>query len=255
MNEENEIWKDVVGYEGLYKVSNLGNVYSYYMNRQKKQSIRKDGYKFVVLKRNGKQKYMMVHRLVAEAFIPNPDNLPMINHKDENPSNNNVDNLEWCTAHYNNTYNDVHIKRGQSLSYKVYAYNTSGTLIGVYPSTKAVGKAFNMSDSNVATVCNSDYRTFNGMVLSYVPLSKEEVLKRFEENKIRKYYVENIGEYIKKIKSKKVNQYDLNMNFIQSFPSTQEAGRQLGFSPSLISGVCRGKHEYTHGYIFKYDES
>lgn len=247
-----EVWKDVKGYEGLYAVSNLGNIYSYYMKKQKKQSIRKDGYKFVVLKKNGKQKYMMVHRLVAEAFIPNPENLPMINHKDENPLNNCIDNLEWCTALYNNTYNDVHIKRGKSLSKKVYAYDEYGSLYGVYDSTYDIANKFGMSNSNVTTVCNSDYRTFNGLVLSYKELSEQEVLDRFERNKIRKNISENIGEYIKQTKSKTVNQYDLKGNFICSYPSTQEAGRQLGFSSSAIASVCRGEHKQTHGFKFEY---
>lgn len=73
-----EIWKDVVGYEGLYKVSNLGNVYSNYVNRSLKQGNHRDGYKFVILNKNGKSKYMSVHRLVATAFIPNKDDLPEV---------------------------------------------------------------------------------------------------------------------------------------------------------------------------------
>lgn len=91
-----EIWKDVVGYEGLYKVSNLGNVYSNYVHRSLKQGNHRDGYKFVILNKNGKSKYMSVHRLVATAFIPNQDDLPEVNHKDEDKTNNCVDNLEWC---------------------------------------------------------------------------------------------------------------------------------------------------------------
>lgn len=247
-----EVWKDIVGYEGLYRVSNLGNVYSCYMNKTLSIATRSDKYKFVVLRKNGKDKYMTIHRLVAEAFIPNPDNLPMVNHKDENPSNNCVDNLEWCTAQYNATYNDAHIKRGESLCNKVYAYDCDGVLIKEYSSTQSVAKCFNMSNSNVSTACNSDFRTFNGMILSYVPLSREEVLNRLKNNKLKKYKVEHIGEYIKKTKSKKVNQYDLDMNFIAEYPSTREAGRQLGFSPSLIGGVCRKEHRQTHGYIFRY---
>lgn len=84
-----------------------------------------------------------------------------------------------------------------------------------------------MSDSNVSAACNSDYRTFRGLILSYQELSKQEVLDRFKLNKKRKSISQNIGSRIKEIKSKPVNQYDLDGNFIQSFPSTQEAGRQL----------------------------
>lgn len=101
-----EVWRDVVGYEGLYKVSNLGNVYS--CKRKKclspnipKSCVNVTYHSIVTLRKDGKQKCFGVHRLVAMAFIPNPDNLPIVNHKDGNKQNNAVDNLEWCTQRYN----------------------------------------------------------------------------------------------------------------------------------------------------------
>ncbi len=99
-----EIWKHIAGYEGLYWVSNLGRV----KNAEKvlKLTPNKKGYQRVGLHKNGKIKTVYVHRLVAEAFVPNNNNLPQVNHKDENKSNNNADNLEWCTSLYNNTYGD-----------------------------------------------------------------------------------------------------------------------------------------------------
>ena len=112
MNSE-EIWKPVVGYEGLYEVSNTGQVRSldkydsinrFYEGRILKLFADRLGYLKVGLSSNGKTKKYLVHRLVAEAFIPNPNNFPIINHKDENPSNDNVDNLEWCNAKYNSNY-------------------------------------------------------------------------------------------------------------------------------------------------------
>ena len=105
-----EIWKNIVGYEGKYQISNLGRVKSLkdrygYRERILKPSTNKRGYKKVVLVKVGeKRKTFLVHRLVAEAFIPNPNNYSEVNHKDENPSNNNVDNLEWCTRKYNINY-------------------------------------------------------------------------------------------------------------------------------------------------------
>ena len=102
-------WKDIPGYEGKYQVSNTGEVKSLnYRGSGKtkllRQSTDKNGYKRVGLFKNGKEKKYRVHRLVAIVFLPNPNDLSQVNHKDENPSNNNVNNLEWCTIAYNNTY-------------------------------------------------------------------------------------------------------------------------------------------------------
>ena len=127
MSEE---WRSVVGYEGLYEVSNTGQVRSldryvkgksYRLHKGKVLSPGKNsrGYLSAVLSYNGKHKAITVHRLVAEAFLPNPDNLPEINHKDEDKTNNSVDNLEWCDRSYNNNYGtrkdkerDTKIKNG-----------------------------------------------------------------------------------------------------------------------------------------------
>lgn len=99
-----EQWKDIKGYEGLYSISSYGRVWSYWKKDFKCPHPDKDGYLIIGLSKDHKLKKVKLHRLVAEAFIPNPDNLPCINHKDENKANNNVNNLEWCTVSYNNTY-------------------------------------------------------------------------------------------------------------------------------------------------------
>lgn len=114
MNEE---WRDIKGFEGLYQVSNLGNVkrikhggckfgygYRTLPERMVKQHPDYHGYKKVHLWKNNKDKPLFVHRLVAIAFIENPNNYPQINHKDEDKTNNCVSNLEWCTCKYNNNY-------------------------------------------------------------------------------------------------------------------------------------------------------
>ena len=111
---EKEIWKSVVGYEGYYEVSNLGNVRSVdrivknknnttkiIKGKNHKLTVAQSGYISIALYKNCEQKVYRVYRLVAEAFIPNPQNLPQINHIDENKENNNVENLEWCTGSYN----------------------------------------------------------------------------------------------------------------------------------------------------------
>lgn len=114
-----EIWKDIKGYEGIYQVSNLGRVKrlnSFYYcghHSQQRRDIpemllktfkREKGYLAIRLSNGSVRKTYLIHRLVAEAFIPNPDNLPQVNHKDECPSNNNSTNLEWCDNKYNCNY-------------------------------------------------------------------------------------------------------------------------------------------------------
>ena len=117
-----EEWRDIKGYEGIYQVSNLGNVCSLdrvikhypkdYFQEGKVLSpaLSRNGYPMVILVNHNKRKTRNVHRLVAEAFIPNPNNLPQVNHKDENKTNNCVDNLEWCTQKYNLNYGTRNIK-------------------------------------------------------------------------------------------------------------------------------------------------
>ncbi|WP_343342471.1 NUMOD4 domain-containing protein [Terrisporobacter petrolearius] len=102
--EQAIVWKDIKGYEGLYQVSNFGQVYSLKRKKYIKAYVDKDGYLRVGLSKNGKQKGYIVHRLVATAYIPNPNNYPMINHRDETRQNNKVSNLEWCTCTYNNNF-------------------------------------------------------------------------------------------------------------------------------------------------------
>lgn len=119
-----EMWKDIVGYEGLYEVSSEGNI------RTTKRQGSKGGllkisvsdkyavkYCYVRLRKNGMQKSFWIHRLVAETFIPNPLGLPQVNHKDQNPSNNSVDNLEWCTMEYNMNYGTIR-ERQKDTCYK-----------------------------------------------------------------------------------------------------------------------------------------
>lgn len=107
-------FKSICGYEGIYWITKSGHV----INSNGKMLKSYDngyGYLIVDLKANGKRKHKKIHRLVAEAFIPNPDNLPEVNHKDENKYNNSVDNLEWCNSSYNKTYGTGRERRSEGM--------------------------------------------------------------------------------------------------------------------------------------------
>lgn len=137
-----EAWRDIKDYENLYQVSNFGNVrsidrvikqYNYSAKKDKiyiykgkilTQGIDRNHYARVVLSKNNKQKHFMVHRLVAEAFIPNSNNLPYINHKDENSLNNVCTNLEWCTQKYNINYGTRTLRMRKTQGKKVKCVET-----------------------------------------------------------------------------------------------------------------------------------
>lgn len=152
-----EIWRDIDGYEGLYKVSNLGNIKSLNYRRTGKEKIlihnkSGGGYMYVYLSKNGKQKQHLVHRLVSKAFIPNPNNYTEVNHKDEDKTNNRVENLDWCSRQYNNTYGNRLIK----LMKPVMCIET-GVL---YNSITEAERTLNSkSRSKIASVCKGTRKT------------------------------------------------------------------------------------------------
>ena len=118
-----EEWRDIKGYEGKYQVSNLGRVKSLNYRRTGKEEIltntpNEKGYLYLFLYKKGKRKPYYIHRLVTDAFIVNPNNYEEVNHKDEDKTNNNVDNLEWCSRKYNMNYGTRKLK--QSIAMKKY---------------------------------------------------------------------------------------------------------------------------------------
>ena len=122
-----EEWKDIIGYEGLYQVSNLGRVRR--SGKILKGGYNNKGYHTINLCKKGISKSFFVHRLVAIAFIPNPNNLPIVNHKDENPKNNCIENLEWCTYKYNANYGTARERQAQTyfnnrINHKPTRYNS-----------------------------------------------------------------------------------------------------------------------------------
>jgi hypothetical protein len=172
-----EIWKDVIGYEGLYRVSNYGKVNSLnYGNHgfSKLLTPKKNnkGYLWIELRKNGKPKQFLLHRLVAGHFIENPYGYPIINHKDENPLNNHADNLEWCDNSYNVTYFLARHTRKQrngcrsGVAYrtfdKVAQYDMNGNLIKIWDSCVQIKHVWGKNEHSVRECCLGKRKTAYG---------------------------------------------------------------------------------------------
>lgn len=164
-----EVWKDIPSYEGIYKVSNLGKVKSIswfdpknkkYYKRDKLLKPRKTdkGYIEVTLTNKYKKKIYKVHRIVAEAFIPNNNNLPQINHIDEDKSNNSVNNLEWCTAEYNIRY---------SKCKKVKQYNMNKEFIREWDSITDASTELNIPTTHISKCCKGILKKTHNYIWEY----------------------------------------------------------------------------------------
>ena len=181
-----ELWRDVPRYEGLYQVSNEGRIKSLNYRRTSREELLKsivddNGYLFVNLYKEGKKKCPKVHKLVAIAFIPNPLNLPQVNHKDEDKTNNFVylnedgsvdlekSNLEWCDRKYNINYGTRNQRSAETRNKKVYQYTLDGILVKIWSSTRECGRN-GFSQGNVAACCRGVLDKYKGFRWSYVPL-------------------------------------------------------------------------------------
>lgn len=159
-----EIWKNVKGYEGLYEVSNFGRVKSLRKEKILKLGRDKKGYLIVGLCKNGKQRTFKAHRLVTEHFLNNPYNLPYVNHKDGNKTNNNVSNLEWCTQKENIQHaiaNDLFPHK------KIYQYDLQGNFIREWENILDVEKELKIFHSNISNCCNGIRKTTGGFKWRY----------------------------------------------------------------------------------------
>lgn len=194
-----EIWKDIVSYEGLYQVSNLGRVKSLGSDKWHKGCILKqcfDGkghYKFVGLHKDGKTKQINVHRLVAQTFVPNPSNLPCVNHKNEIKTDNRADNLEWCTVAYNSNYghakeNMIRSRRNNnnqeiinqkiketkrkrksfSCEKPVAQYTFDGVCVAQYNSATDAERKTGISRGGIQKCCIGKYSQARGFIWKYI---------------------------------------------------------------------------------------
>lgn len=185
-----EEWRPCKGFEPFYEVSNTGKVrsvaiwsdkYQRIIKRPviklKQQETTKDGYKRVLLCHYGKHYHCAVHRLVAQAFIPNPKELPCVNHKDENTQNNSADNLEWCTWEYNSNYGTLpsriskRMQTDHPTAKTVFQYGIDGRFLRSYRSANEASRMIGSVTGDMITrACRGQSKTAGGYRWSYAKL-------------------------------------------------------------------------------------
>lgn len=174
-----EIWKDIKGYEGLYKISNYGRIINK-NNKVKNIGVYKNGYLYLDLYKNNKRQKKLVHRLVAEIFLENKNNLPEVNHIDGNKQNNRVDNLEWCTCSYNlkEAYRLKLRKVSKTMlgkkgilcpnSKKIKQYDLNGNFIKLWYSTMDIERELKIRHDRISCCCkHKRYKTAGGYKWEY----------------------------------------------------------------------------------------
>jgi len=238
-------WKPIEEFDGLYLISTTGHVFSTRSNRLIKQQLSNVGYCRVEINVDGKAQKHGVHRLVAEAFIPNPNGHPVVNHKDENPRNNNVENLEWCTYQYNSNYGTCQQKIREHTTYKygadnptsipVYQFAKDGEFVAEYASAKEAADITGFEFKSISKARTGKLKTYKGYVW--------RTTKDFDSVKPRPSF-KLAGALL---------QYDKQGNFIRRYEIPNDT-KKYGFDANAVRDVCRGMLTSHKGYKFIYEE-
>ena len=239
---ESEIWKSHPEYTGI-EVSSFGRVRSvkghYYANCQNK-----DGYMRVGIPVDGKQATKLVHRLVAQVFIQNPNNWPEVNHKDNDRANNRVENLEFCTPKYNSQYREKYgISRAEVAGRPVYAVNLKTHEVSRFKSQIEAGQALGVFQQNINAVIKGKRKQANGFLFVNDDGNGIEIDKdKLNDIVDGMYLIQGV--------------YAVNLTTLEvlRFQSQSEAGRELGVKQQNINDVLKGKRKTAHGYWFVNDD-
>lgn len=221
-HEDEEIWKEIQGFEGLYAVSNRGRVMNLESGKVLKPQVNNNGYERVCLVKNKKRKKCYIHKLVANAFIENPNNLVQVNHIDENKRNNNVNNLNWMTASQNTIYSS------HKRSCKVNQLTLDGQFIKEWKSFNEIERETGFNKGSINMCCKGRKKKAYDFKWEYVDglhqqKNNRPVIALSEEDE-----------------------------FIAQFRNVPEASRCLGIITRLIYYALKGVYKTTHGFKFKY---
>lgn len=220
---EIEEWRDVEGYENLYQVSRKGRVRSSHKGYWEVLTsvINRHGYNQYLFHKDGKRKNMRGNRLVAEAYILNPDNLPFVNHKDENPANDCVDNLEWCTAKYNVNYGTARQRASinHSKNRPVCMFDVDGAFIREFYNLNEAAKYIQGKHTSILRCCCNKVFCYKGHIWRY----KEDV--------------DSIADAIRQYKKSKTTNRKIEVRIkgqIKIFNSMSQASKELGISRDTL---------------------
>jgi len=262
-----ETWKDIEEYEGIYEVSTLGNVRNKISGIMKLPHDNGHGYKSVSLSQNGHYKTRYVHRLVATAFIDNPDKKPEVHHIDSDRSNNKLDNLQWVTSKENNNFPE-HIKAMQSnenwakqrqksmakardKAIVINSYRARFIKNGIaleFESLAEGARKLGLDKGGATRVANGKQAHTHGYVIEYVG-------KEIKDTKSEKSSLIKSGkitaEYYNETKNSKKTQFTKD-GVSQAFKSLTEGAKQLGLEKTTAAKVANGKYKQTKGYYVEY---
>ena len=258
-----EIWKDITGFDGKYQISNKGRVKSLQSNKPKILTPTNNGHGYlsIPLQNNNIRKRFYVHRLVAQEFIPNPNNLPQVNHIDENSLNNHVDNLEWCDQLYNNRHGTarqrVDFQRGTAVS----CFDKEGNYIRSFYSARNAESILHCSYGDILKCAKGILFSSGGLRWKFY----DPVLHK-KGYKLPKNEIVPIDSEMRQIS---VSQFDKDGKYIATYPSVKEASKAIGVLSSHISAILSNKTscnraknfiikpykpEYKSGYILPKSE-
>ena len=262
MKQDKEIWKDIKGYEGYYRISNKGRVWSverlnkgrHFGGREIMPKIDSRKRYTVELSKDGKTRTTVLARLVAMAFVPNPDAATMtyVNHKDENPANNCADNLEWCTHRYNCRYGTriERIKAAQNMA--VMQYTLSGEFVAEYGSMHIAAEAIGKDAGHICDCCLGNRSRAYGFFWRYKDDALYQEAKRRIESKTeaaRQSYKDKHAE-----RAMNVVQLTMDGKYVATHKSSGHASQSVGTARPSIINCCNGKQRSTAGFRWMYEK-
>lgn len=245
-----ELWKSIKDYEGLYEVSNFGRIRSVdrYVEQQGRMQLYKgclmspfynnSGYVCIRLSKNNKKHNFTLHRLVAIAFLPNPNNLPCINHIDESHDNNCIDNLEWCDQSYNQGYGSLPLRRKLAYGTRIAQYDLNGKYIRDFLSAREAEAEIGINHTQIVKCCKGLYHSAGGFIWREYDGDNQKIITPTRGRNSKR----------------RICQYDKDLNLIAIFNSTREAERLTGCHHNYISYCCSGKINEVNGYIWRYKD-